>query len=191
VPSRWRFRAGRQLAPLAAAVGLVVASALVWQSTHAAFTGRSVNPNNSWTASRVTLTEDSSATALFSVANLKPGDTGSRCILLTYGGDVAGTVKLYASAPGALGTYLDLTVERGSGGGFSSCTGFTPAATAYTGTLSGLASTATGYASGVGSYVLTGNGATVAYRISYTVQDTTSAQGTSVTAAFTWEVQNN
>ncbi|WNY33608.1 S24/S26 family peptidase [Curtobacterium flaccumfaciens] len=64
-----------------------------------------------------------------------------------YGTNVTTTKDLAAN--------VNLTVEQGTGGGFGSCSGFTPAATGsslYSGTVAGFGAASTNYATGVGSW---------------------------------------
>jgi hypothetical protein len=53
-------------------------------------------------------------------------------------------VGLSTEAEGALAELLDVQVERGTGGAFHDCSGFTPTETVYDGTLAGLADRAGG-----------------------------------------------
>ena len=184
-------------------VGLLVSGILVWQSSYAAFTAVADNASNSWSAGTVALSGDDGSnstgmagTALFTPTNLKPGSTGTNCVLVTYGGSLAAAVKVYVK-PGALtgsaalAAQLDVTIVEGTGGAFNNCTGFVAGATAYTGTLSGLASTATGFGTGVGSWTPTA-GQSKTYQITYTLKATApnAVQGTIAGAAVTWEAQN-
>jgi hypothetical protein len=172
-------------------VALIGTGALIWNSSNAAFSGTTSNATNSWSSGGVSLSDDDSSTAMFSATGLKPGSTGANCITVTYTGNLAASVKLYATGyTGTLGTYLNLTVEQGTGGSFGSCTGFSAGSTLYTGTLSGFAGAKVDFASGVGSFAPSTNGATAVYRFTYTLQDTNSAQGLSSTCGFTWEAQN-
>lgn len=133
---------------------------------------------------------------MFTATKLKPGSTGQKCIVVSSTSTVASTLKLYSSAvttTNALSTYLNLTVEEGTGGSFGSCTGFAPAATDYTGTLANLGTTATGYASGVGSFALTGTPTeTRTYRFTDTVDALTpnSVQNGTAAATFVWEADS-
>lgn len=170
---------------------LAVSAALVWQASTAAFNDTTDNGTNNWSAGTVVISDDDSGAAMFNATALKPGDTASRCIEVTYTGSLAASVKLYASASGTLGSYLDLTVQQGTGGTSGSCAGFTADSTLYTGTLAGFASSASNYGSGVGTFAPTASGQKKSYRITYTVQDNNAAQGTTASATFTWEAQNN
>ena len=178
-------------------VSLIISGALVWQSSYAAFSSTTVNPTNNWTAGSVALSDDDSTTAMFTASSLKPGSTGSKCIVVTSAGTLASTVKLYAttySTTNALSSYIDLVVEEGSGGSFSSCTGFSSGATDFTGTLAAFAAAKTDFASGVSSWAPSGSGSeTKTFKITYTINASTpnSVQAGTAAAGLTWESQTS
>ena len=179
---------------LAIPVGMVASSLLVWQASNAAFSDTTENPGNSWASGTVELSDDDNNTAMFNVDGLEPGKTGTNCIQVTYTGSLESDVKLYVSPPtGTLAPYLNLTVEQGSGGTFADCTGFVADATngtVYNGTLDGLATTASDFATGLGVWTPTGTGQAKTYKLTYTLQNNNDAQGKSAGATFTWEAQN-
>jgi hypothetical protein len=183
-------------------IGVLLSSALVWHASFASFSATTVNPGNAWTAGNVVLTDDdgggaAAGTAMFTATGLVPGSTGTRCITVTYNGNVSAPVKLYAASPtGTLGQYLDVTVEMGTGGSFSDCTGFSgsfvysatvPVASA--GTLGDFTTTRIGYANGVGSWTPTGSSQSKVYRFTYTLQNNAAAMNLSAGVTFTWEAQ--
>lgn len=162
----------------------------------AAFTATTTNTGNSITAGTVAISDNSASTAMYVLGAMGPGSTTQRCIRVTYNGSLASTVKLYRSNTVTNGTAFNLTVERGSGvtGAFPSCTGFTSAATIYSGTLGGLGTNYTGGVDARGSAWNTGDA--VDYRFTITVVDdpTPNAHSTAISSAnhsFTWEAQNN
>ena len=186
----------RVLVTLAAAVllGLLGSGVLVWRGTSAVFTATTSNPANSWTAGTVSLADDDSGVALFSASGLLPGDSTTNCLTVDYTGDVPTAVKVYAAGlndASALAQHVDLTIEEGTGGGFGDCTGFTPDATVYTGTVAAFAAGATDYGTGVGSWAPTAAQAAV-YRIVCTLNASTpsSKQGTTTSMTFRWESQS-
>ena len=175
---------------------LMASGLLVWQSSYAAFSSTTTNPTNNWTAGTVALTDDDSNTAMFTAAALKPGATGEKCIVVTSSGNLASTVKLYAttySTTAALGSYIDLVIQEGSGGSFSSCTGFTSAATNFTGTLAAFAAANTNFGNGLSSWAPAAGTVTRTFRIAYTINTSApnSAQGGTAAAGLTWEAQNS
>lgn len=185
----------KELRPAAALAGLLSAGVLIWHASAATFTSTTAAPSNSFTAGTVTLGDDDSSTALFSLSGLKPGNTGTKCIVVTFTGSLASTVKLYmtaASSSGTAGTYIDLTIDEGTGGSFAAgCGSFVAGTRIYSGTLANFATTSTGFASGVGTFAPAANGNTKVYRFSYSIQDNDGAMGRSAGLGFTWEAQNS
>lgn len=174
-------------------LGLMASGLLFWNATSAVFSSTTSNPSDSWTLGSVTLSDDDTGSALFSASGLVPGSTGSNCITVSYTGNVATTVKLYAAASAdasSAAQYLDLTIQEGSGGGFGSCGAFSASSTIYTGTLATFTSTKVAYASGVGSWAPSSSSSTV-YKITYTLNASTPSakQGAVTTATLQWESQ--
>lgn len=196
-------RRGRVATIVAVAVAFVVSmvgvSALVVTSSIAAFTDTTTNAGNSFSTGTVALVDDDLDAAMFSVTGLVPGQSVTDCLVVTYQGTVAdpSAVKLYSGGytdSGDLGTFLNLTVEEGTGGTFGDCTGFSLENTIESGgTLAGFDTTHTDYASGAGVWDPAATPVSKTYRV--TVQLDPAApdteQGESVTAlTFTWEVQS-
>ncbi|MDX6214281.1 MAG: hypothetical protein QOF82_3368 [Frankiales bacterium] len=183
-------------------LGILASAGMVWQSSYAAFSGTTSNPGNSLTAGTVTLTDAANGSAMLTATGLKPGSTGTACLELTYGGNLAAATKLYVAGgdlttttPSNLAPYLTLKVDEGAGSA-ANCSDFVPSANDYnpTGstalTLTTFASSATSFANGVGAWMPAGAGATRDYRFTWTVQDNNAAQGLNATVTFTWEAQN-
>jgi hypothetical protein len=196
--SRVRKNLAKGVLPL----GLLASAGMVWQSSYAAFSGTTSNGGNSWTAGTVKLTDAKNGSALLTATGLKPGDGGTACIQLTYGGSLAAATKLYVapgdlttSTPSNLAPYLTLKVDEGAGSD-PGCSDFVATTNDYNptnstaGTLDTFATSATNFASGVGAWLPAANGATKNYRFTWTVQDNNAAQGLNATATFTWEAQN-
>jgi len=164
-----------------------------------AFSSTTTNPGNSFAAGSVNIADNDAGTALYNVANKKPGDTASGCIKVTYTGSLPATVKLYRSAfAGGTGldTYLDVNVTRGTGTN-ADCSDFAAAgsgSSVYTGTLSTFN---TSFASGIA--LSNGSGAAawsqndaVTYKFTVSLQDNNAANGlVSGVHSFVWEAQNN
>ena len=189
---------------VAVPVALVASGLVVAQSSYSAYSATTVNPSSNWATGTVALTDDDNNTAAFTASNLKPGSTGTRCIVVSSTGSLPSSVKLYgtgAATTKALASDINLTVTQGTRGSFGSCTGYTPHATGssvYSGTLAGFGSTATTFATGVGTWNTAGvaTGAapeTRTYQLAYTVKsDTTNdTQGGTAAIGFTWEAQNS
>ncbi len=196
-PSRRAVRRSRWLVwPLAAAVALAV----VGQASYSAFSAKVSNTSNSLGAGTVVLNDDDGGSALFALSNLKPGSSGSRCIAVTSTGSLPSSVKLFATdavTTKGLATYVSWTVTQGTGGTYSSCSGFTALSSGsavYSGTLAGFTGSATSYATGLGSWSPAGNGSdTRTFQLAYAVSSSTpdTAQGGTATFGLTWEAQNS
>ncbi|MFN8052558.1 MAG: hypothetical protein U0Q22_14020 [Acidimicrobiales bacterium] len=190
---RRRSRLGFLVA-LPMAMSMLGVSAIVWSSSSAAFSATTSNPGNSWSTGTVGLSDDAASAAMFSVPSLLPGDTGSKCIKLTYTGSQNAVVKLYnLGATGAtLQPYIDLVITEGTGGTFGSCTGFSSTSTIYTGALDAFVTGKTNYASGVGSATQMNTSATTrTYKIDWTFNAAApnTLQGQSATVTFAWEAR--
>lgn len=181
-------------------VALLLSGATVATASYSAFSATTSNPTNNWTAGTVALSDDDSNTAMFTAAGLKPGSTGTKCIAVTSSGSLASAVKLYGTNPAttnALSSSINLAVVQGTGGSFGSCTGFTPLATGssvFSGTLAALGSTASSYATGLGTWAPTGTASeTRVFQFTYTVDPAApnSTQGGTASIGFTWEAQNS
>ncbi|MBD8729144.1 hypothetical protein [Frigoribacterium sp. CFBP 13707] len=208
--SRPTPRLARLAAWIAIPAALVASGLVVSQASYSAFSSTTANPTSNWTAGSVALTDDDGGTtadgstgaAMFQATNLKPGSTGSKCIAVTSTGSLASAVKLYSSSYSttkALGDNITLNITQGTGGGFGSCTGYTPAQGAagavYSGTVAGLSTAATNYGNGVGTWATVG-GTTPevrTYQVTYTVNSaaTNAQQGGTAAIALTWEAQNS
>ena len=191
LPAWWRRHTG----VLTVLLAVLLSSSLVYRASTAAFSDTTENGTNHWEAGSIALSDDDSSTAMFNVTGITPASTGSRCIVVTYTGTGPAAVSLWGSASGALAPYLNLTVQTGTGGTFAAgdpCTGFTPSATIYTGTLANFAATADDYDSGVpaaASRWRPTTNASLIYRFSYTVTDEANAEGASADADFPGEAR--
>jgi hypothetical protein len=193
-------RAAKLAAWIAIPAALIASGVVVSTASYSAFSATTVNPTNNWTAGTVALTDDDANTAMFSATGLKPGSTGSNCITVTSTGSLASAVKLYGTAAAttnAFSSYINVTVNQGTGGGFGSCSGFTALSTGgtlYSGTLANFGSTYTNYSNGLGTWAPTGSASeSRVYQITYTVSSTApnSAQAGTAALGLTWEAQNS
>lgn len=199
VPAERAERPRRRLVGVLLAVGgVLAASTMVWKASTAAFTATTNNGTNTFSSGTVALSDSDNGTAMFTAPpSIAPGDSGSACIRVTYGGSLAAVVKLYASSltdAGGLGAYITMTVEEGTtspanGAGVFDCTNFTPGTTIVTGTLASLGATPT---TGYGGWAPTGSGQTKDYKFSwdFDVNAPDSVQNTTVSLWFSWEAQN-
>ncbi|MEX1008172.1 MAG: TasA family protein [Acidimicrobiia bacterium] len=174
---------------------LAVVGGLVIVSSQAAFNASTTNGPNSWSAGSVALADDDSASVMFNVSNMTPGDTATKCINVTYTGSLTADVKLYGSIAGTgLATYLNTTVDIGTGttgGATASCTGFSLSSNLFNSTLASFGTSYTDFSTGLGGFAGATNPTTKSYRFTVTLQDNNSAQSKTATATFTWEAQNN
>ncbi len=184
------FRGIVRLAAIAAA--LLLLTILAVTRSEAAFSATTDNPGNSFSSGTVVLTDDDGgATAMFTATGMSPGNPIVECITVTYSGNLLNAdIKMYGSTTGTLDTYLDMTVEEGTGGSFGDCTGFTPASTIFNNTLENYATTHTNWASGLNVYTATVNPQSRTLRFTIDVQNNPAAQNDSSTATFTWEAQD-
>lgn len=122
-----------------------------------AFSSTTTNSNNTFSAGSVTIADNDSNAALYSVTNKKPGDSVTSCIKVTYTGTLSSDVHIYTlNTINAFGQYIDLTITPGTQASpsFPSCTGFVADAggALYTGTLLNFGTTKNSYANGVVDY---------------------------------------
>ena len=196
-PSR---RWARAVTLLAVPAAVAVSGLVVSHASYSAYSATTVNPTSNWATGSVALADDDLGTAAFTAKNLKPGSTGTRCIVVTSSGSLPSTVKLYAtgaSTTNNLAAHVNLSITQGTGGTFGDCAGYTPLATGgtlFTGTAAGLAAASTGYASGLGSWAPTGAATeSRTYQITYTISGSApdSTQGGTAVLGLTWEAQNS
>jgi hypothetical protein len=191
----------RAAAPIAA---LLVAALLVWQGSNAAFSATTDNTGNAWATGNLFLENNGGGTgysgstaALFTESNLKPGNTGFKCITVQSTGSLAGNLRLYRGAisgtnSAALAAVLDVTVDAvavpAATNVPANCTGYTggTGGALYNGTLSAMPAT---YAAASGLAVAGGT-QRIAYRISWTINASAgnSVQSSTASANLVWEI---
>jgi hypothetical protein len=180
---------------------ILVAGLLVWNSSNAAFTADTRNAGNNWQTGSVTLTDDDSGAAAFRIDGVTPGQSGSKCLVVTSGSNVPGEVRTYVSNLGAHGLedYITVSLAIGTGGTFADCTGFVPTTTLPALPLSTIAATINSYSTGVLPWATTGTpGEHTVYRATWTfdtsalTQDQIDAlQGKSTSIDVEWELQSS
>ncbi|MGY4645336.1 hypothetical protein [Cellulomonas sp. URHB0016] len=189
----------------AVVVGLIASGGLVLRSTEAVFSANVTNGSNSWNTGSVAISTDLAGVVMFDSAvgkdgKMKPGTVLTKCIQVSYTGDVAANVKLYTSVSaenGTPGLLNDLTFEINEGTGTpaanAACTGFTPGTVIQGGLptdkLSAFTAKTT-YASGVSTWAPTGP-ATKMYRFMVTMPAASTLQAAGATATFKWEAQSS
>jgi hypothetical protein len=179
-------------------LAVMLVGLLTLSGSRAAFSDTTSNINNSLSTGTVTLIDDDTGLAMFSVTDMAPLDTVVECIEVEYAGSLAGLnpVVLYAGANGGadtgLGTYLDLTIEAGTGATYGDCSTFLGSPILSGGTVADFVAGNFDYANSVAtSWTPSGTGDTRAFRITVTLQDDNAAQGLVGQPTFTWEVQSN
>ncbi len=175
------------------------ASAAAVFGTFSAFSATTDNAGNRLKTGDVDISDNDAASPLYLDLAAKPGQTFSKCIKVTYSGSLDADVKLYSSAVGALGDYVDLTITPGTQASSTglSCTGFTADSSGpiFNGELDDFAATYSSWSNGLvdgpGSATYWTSGQSVAYRFDVTIQNVAAAEGLDTNAhTFTWEAQN-
>jgi hypothetical protein len=201
---RRRRRALRAATPLAA---LLVAALLIWQGSNAAFSASTYNTGDTWETGNLMLTNNGgngsnylgTTTALFNEQNLKPGDTGVKCITVESTGSLDGDLRLYRGTISgtnnfsALAGWIDLTVDAQTAPATThvsaDCVGYTGGAggAVFSGTLTGMPDT---YAGATGTLVA-GGAQHIVYRIGWTIDTAAdnTVQSSSAITDLTWEIQ--
>ena len=180
-----------------------VAGSLAAFGVFSAFSSTTTNPNNQFAAGTVTIGDNDSNAALYSVTNAAPGATVTKCIKVTYSGSLDANVRLYTTDTiGSLGQYVDLTITPGSFPGAPpanmDCIGFTAdGAAIFRNTLQNFATNHNSYANGLidfpGRNTNWAQTDAVVYQVTATLQSgaPNSAAGTNTGLhAFTWEARN-
>jgi hypothetical protein len=197
-------RDGRRI-PLAWLISLLAAAAVVslatLGTTRAAFSSATSNGTSKFKAGTVNLTANDVASVPFDMQSMVPGNSDTKCIVVTYSG-VTANVRLYGTVTndpagaGSLAPYLSTKIEEGTGaagGSTFSCTGFTQTVPAPAPLLDATLQTFsafTNFSNGLTAFGGPTGSSTRSYRITVTLQDTNAAQGKDADATFTWEAQN-
>ncbi|VXC37763.1 conserved exported hypothetical protein [Arthrobacter sp. 9V] len=184
-------------------IAILIAGAMVWQGSQAAFTATTRNSGSAWSTGSVTLTDDDLGAAAFTVENIVPGQTGQKCIVVTSNSNVPGEVRAYTQnliSDRGLENRIFFDLEQGTGGSFNDCTGFTPTAnTVPELPISTLATQNRDFATGGSSWDTTGTpGETQSYRGTWrfdttgmTQEQVNALQGARVGIDLVWELQSD
>lgn len=153
---------------LATAIALLIVSILVVTRSRAALTPVDAHADARLAAGSVELTDDDYGTSLFAVDDMVPDRPERDCIVVNYDGNVVPVaVSLSTEAQGSLASLLAVQVERGTGGAFHDCSGFTPTGTVFQGTLAGL----TAERRGVEAFTVTDAPDAQTFRFTFTLTD--------------------
>jgi hypothetical protein len=131
------------------------------------------------------ITDDDGGAPLFSAAALRPGERVTNCIEIKYSGTKDAPVALAGRGSGALDQYLDVDVERGSGGSHGDCNGFsgTPI---FNGTLAEFLRTGDSDESAIPAWTASESESSRAFRISVALRDVPQAEGQTASVNFEW-----
>lgn len=192
-------RARRITTLLIGPVAILTAGLLVWQGSSAAFTATTRSTGNNWATGSVVLSDDDQGAAAFRVSGMIPGQTGSKCLVVTSTSDVPGEVRVYLDTLGAHGLENNVTIALsiGHGGSFADCTGFVAESTLPPLSLTAIDASANDYATGVLPWSTAGtSGETKSYKAVWTFDVTgltqaqiDALQGKSASADVVWELQ--
>lgn len=187
---------------LVSALVIGVLGSLAALGIFGAFSATTTNAGNELNTGSIVLADNDSGSALYNASNVKPGDTFTKCIKVSYSGSLDADVGLYTpDTLGPLAQYVDLTVTAGTQATstFPDCTGFTPVAgpAAFTGTLQGFATAHSSFANDLDANpagkTSWSTGDAVVYRFQVTLDAATpsSAQSTATNShSFVWEAQS-
>ena len=183
-------------------VAILAASALIWTASNGAFSSTTRNSGNAWATGSVALTDDDAGSARFQVSGMTPGDTDSKCITVTADTSGPGVVKGYAlnpvTSPEGLEDHVFVHVDFGTGGGFSSCTGFTSEAEIIPHTSLASLAAYNNYANGAGGWNVSAGTQSRTYKITWSFETTgltqseiDQLQGSQTGIDFQWELQSD
>ena len=88
-PRHRRQRHAKRFNLTAVVLGLLASGAVVLTASQAAFSDTTSNSSSSFSTGNVDLVDDDSGSAAFTVTNMVPGQSVTRCILVTYQGSIA------------------------------------------------------------------------------------------------------
>lgn len=179
----------------AAVLSVAAAFLMAFQATTAAFSDSTSEEGNLFEAGTVAISDNDALALTFDGADLlKPGDTQTACVMLTYTGSLDADVRVFGASAGGTGleAYLDFDIDRGDG----DCDVFGNATTVWDnagdGDLGAFLAAATDFASGADTWAPSGGANdAVPYRFTVTLQDDNGAQGLTADVDFTWEARNS
>jgi hypothetical protein len=179
-------------------LALLLVAGLVQRTSDAAFTAQTDNPNNTFGAATIDLSNNREALSLarmFDVSDLVPGQEVDSCIEITYAGPAGSAspqaVKLYGvGTDDGLASSLDLTVEM-YGAGQTCATASPTRVQTFTGTLSQFA-TRTDYGNGSTTWSPNDTDRTRAFAFTVVLRSGVGdgLQGAGASQDFIWEVRS-
>lgn len=188
---------------VAGVVGLALVAVMITRTSQAVFTASVDNSGNSFESGTVTLGDNDSDAALFTLPAMDPGEPYTSCIRVEYTGSITApsSVNLYASGvrtgSTTLGNHIVLTVETGTSDPltpFGDCSTFASGATPLPAkSLNAFYTDHTDYTTGVDTWTPTGTPETLTYRFTAELLDSVpdSEEGATVGAVtFVWEIES-
>ncbi len=168
---------------VAAATSALLIATLVINRSGQALETDGTTAAASISAGTIAISDDDLGQSLFDLSAMSPGRPEVRCLEIVYEGTIVPVeLSLQTKAPGELASYLDVTIDEGSGGSFETCAGFVARGSLFDGTLRQL--------SDMGRLELdrlVNSGASNTYRVRFDLQDDTRALGQSTSVEFIWE----
>ena len=173
---------------MAVAVTLLMVSFLVLTRSNSAL-GSGVAATSRITAGAVELTDDDGDETLFDLPSLRPGETITNCIQVTYHGGVFNEpVGLRFRGGGPLAADLETTIDMGKGGGFDSCDGFRASETLYRGTLADLHDAHGSSDPALETFTVERTPDTRTFRITFGLDEASESSGLAANTEFLWTV---
>lgn len=167
----------------AAAVAALLIATLVVSRSDDALTAEGTTAASALSSGTISLADDDQGRSLFDLGAMAPGRPVTRCLEVVYEGTILPVaLAMRSESAGSLTSFLDVSVEEGSGGTFEDCSGFRATKPVFAGTLADL--TDAGWLP-LGRMVNTGD--TRTYRVRIELQDTSDALGQTARAEFLWE----
>ncbi len=204
-------RRGTAQKALMTALALGLTGVVGGVGTWSAFSATTENTNNDFAAGTVVISDNDANASMFTMSNMKPGDTQSRCIKVSYTGSLPSDVTLYGARTDTAGSdgtndlavNMTLKLTRGTDTDHTNltCDGFVADAVDYTGGPTGNGVIFDGDLS---TYPVVGgthiadpdiswtNGEFMVYKVDATLKSTAAdaAQGDAVDQSFTWKATN-
>ena len=167
----------------AAAVAALLIATLVVSRSDDALTAEGTTAASAISSGTISLADDDQGRSLFDLGAMAPGRPVTRCLEVVYDGTILPVaLSMRSESAGALTSFLDVSIEEGTGGTFEDCGGFRATRPVFAGTLAEL--TDTGWLP-LGRIV--NSGETRTYRVRIELQDTADALGQTARAEFLWE----
>lgn len=168
----------------ACAVAVLLLATLVSSRSGATLRGEPSQANSVVNAGSIKISDDDRGRSLFELDDLAPARPTERCIEIVYSGTILPvSLEMEATAQGALGEFLDVRIDHGTGGSYESCDDFVADELLFFGTINELADS--GMLS-AGTFLNTGEAR--AFRVVIEMQDRSEALGQSTSLEFAWEV---